>query len=329
VRDYGRAFEWCGRIAEFAERFGSRYMLAFCRAEYGSVHLWRGRWTDAETVLEASVDAFASSRPAMVSGPLVALAELRRRQGRFEETAGLLDRAGPSGAAQLCRGRLALDRGESARAAELAERCLRQLPAALKRLPALELLARARTARGELDDAGRALEELREMERLVGTEPVRAAVDLAAGRLAAANGAHAHARPLLEDAIDRFERSGAPFEAAQARIELATSLLALGRGADGAREARAALDRLTELGADAEADRARRLLGRPAGALTAREREVLALLAEGLTNREIAERLVISEHTVHRHVTNTLRKLALPSRTAAVAAAVRTGLIEP
>ena len=44
VRDYERAFEWCDRIAEFAERYGSRYMLAFCRAEYGAVHLWRGRW---------------------------------------------------------------------------------------------------------------------------------------------------------------------------------------------------------------------------------------------------------------------------------------------
>ena len=46
---------------------------------------------------------------------------------------------------------------------------------------------------------------------------------------------------------------------------------------------------------------------------------MLRLLAEGLTNRQIAERLVISEHTVHRHVTNILRKLDLPSRTAAAA----------
>ena len=42
VRDYERASEWCDRIAEFAESYGSRYMLAFCRAEYGGIHLWRG-----------------------------------------------------------------------------------------------------------------------------------------------------------------------------------------------------------------------------------------------------------------------------------------------
>jgi NarL family two-component system response regulator LiaR len=60
--------------------------------------------------------------------------------------------------------------------------------------------------------------------------------------------------------------------------------------------------------------------------LTPREREVLSLLADGLTNRQIAERLVVSEHTVHRHVTNLLRKLGLPSRAAAAAHAVRSGL---
>ena len=82
VLDYERASEWCDRIAEFAERYGSRYMLAFCRAEYGAVYLWRGEWSDAESVLELSVEDFSSSRPAWVAGPLVALAELRRRQGR-------------------------------------------------------------------------------------------------------------------------------------------------------------------------------------------------------------------------------------------------------
>ena len=64
VRDYERASEWCDRIAEFAERFGSRYMLAFCRAEYGAIHLWRGRWTEADALLAAAVDDFSRSRPA-------------------------------------------------------------------------------------------------------------------------------------------------------------------------------------------------------------------------------------------------------------------------
>jgi LuxR family maltose regulon positive regulatory protein len=338
VLDYERAFEWCDTIAEFAERYGSRYILAFCRAEYGAVHLWRGQWTDAEEMLEAAVEDFTRSRPAMVGGPLVALAELRRRQARTEEAAGLLDRAGPSAAAQLCLARIALDQGHARRAVELVERLLRQAPAERKvdRAPAYEHLVRSRVARGELYEARTALDSLREIERLVGTEPLRASREVSEGLLEAAAGEHERARVLLEDAVDRFQRCGAPFEAAQARIELATSLAALGRAELAEHEATAARDRLLELGAAAEGKRAGRLIessirdgpdGSELPGLTRREREVLALLAEGLTNRQIAERLVVSEHTVHRHVTNLLRKLDLPSRTAAAARAVRSGLL--
>ena len=61
--------------------------------------------------------------------------------------------------------------------------------------------------------------------------------------------------------------------------------------------------------------------------LTAREREVLHLIAEGLSDREIAGRLVISPHTVHRHVANVRTKLGQPSRAAAVAYAARHKLM--
>ncbi len=339
VRDYERAFAWCDRIAEFAQRYGSRYMLAFCRAEYGAVHLWRGQWRDAEEMLEASLEDFSRSRPAMVSGPLVGLAELRRRQARADEAALLLNRAGPSGPAQLCRARLALDQGDTRGAVELVERLLRHVPAErrLDRAPALEHLVRARVAQGRLEQARAALESLREVERLVRTEALRASRELSEGLLEAGGGNHEQARALLEDAVDRFERIGAPFEAAQARIELATSLAALGRPELAEREATAALESLLQLGAAAEAGRARQLLevsirggngSSEASGVTRREREVLGLLAEGFTNRQIAERLVISEHTVHRHVTSILRKLDLPSRAAAAAYAVRSGVLD-
>ena len=62
-------------------------------------------------------------------------------------------------------------------------------------------------------------------------------------------------------------------------------------------------------------------------ALTPREREVFQLLARGLTAPEIAEQLVLSPHTVHRHVANIRRKLGRTSRTAAVAEAARLGLL--
>jgi pimeloyl-ACP methyl ester carboxylesterase/DNA-binding CsgD family transcriptional regulator len=67
--------------------------------------------------------------------------------------------------------------------------------------------------------------------------------------------------------------------------------------------------------------------GDDAGDLTSRETEVLGLIASGLSDREIADRLVLSPHTVHRHVANVRTKLGLPTRAAAVAAAAKRGLL--
>jgi predicted ATPase/DNA-binding CsgD family transcriptional regulator len=69
------------------------------------------------------------------------------------------------------------------------------------------------------------------------------------------------------------------------------------------------------------------VLSAAGAALTARELDVLMLVAQGLSNHEIAQRLVLSEHTVHRHLANILRKLGLSSRAAAAAWGVRAGLV--
>jgi DNA-binding NarL/FixJ family response regulator len=270
-------------------------------------------------MLEAAIEDFGRSRPGMVGGPIAGLAELRRRQGRAGDAARLCERAEGSASSRLCLARLALDRGDPVEAAELAERLLRNVPERrrLSRAPALELLVRARAAAGDLDGAASALASLRDVAGEVGTEPLGACADVAEAALAAARGEHDRSRVLLEDAVDAFTRAGAPFEAAQARLALAGSLRALGRAEAAEREAAPARERLRELATPAEP---------PLPELTPREREVLALLAEGLTNRGIAERLVLSEHTVHRHVTSILRKLDLPTRTAAAAVAVRSGL---
>jgi tetratricopeptide (TPR) repeat protein len=180
VLDFERAFEWCDRIAEFAERYGSRYMLAFCRAEYGAVHLWRGRWPQADAALTAAIADFSASRPAWAGGPLLGLAELRRRQGRPDEAARLIEDAGAGDGAYVLRARLALDAGDASRTVDLVEGVLRRVPAdrLLARFPALELLARARLARGEVDEATSAAKALREVERVGRTAPLSAFADL-------------------------------------------------------------------------------------------------------------------------------------------------------
>jgi DNA-binding NarL/FixJ family response regulator len=335
VRDYERAAEWCDRIAEFADRYESRYMLAFCRAEYGEIRLWRGQWPEAEQLLVAALTDFSSSRPGWAGPASVALAELRRRQGRTADARALLDDAGPGRAAQLVRARLALDAGQAGSAVDLLERVLRHTAArSLGRAAALELLVRARVHTGALDEAESALGELRAVAALVDTRALHASADVSTGLLAAAHGDHHTACRSFEDATDGFEALGAPFEAALARLDLAASLAALGEDDRSTTEFRTARDRLLALGSLHEAERAGRLADAAAATrqstlpVTPRERDVLRLLAEGLTNREIAERLVVSEHTVHRHVTNILRKLDLPSRTAAAIYAVRAGLVD-
>jgi LuxR family maltose regulon positive regulatory protein len=268
---------------------------------------------------------------------VVRLAELRRRQGRVGEAADLFAEAERHALAELGVGALRLDEGDAAGARDHLERALRQLPvqSATKRTGLLELMARALAALGEPEAARPYVDELDAIAKTVATMPLRASASLAAGVVATAAGEHETARRRLEDAIELFARGGAPFETAHARLELADVLVAMGRSDEAAREAAAALRRCDELGAGGQSARARALLGglgrtpdgRDDGPLTTRQVEVLRLVADGLSDRQIAARLSLSEHTVHRHLQNTYARLRCRSRAAAVAGATRLRLL--
>lgn len=340
VRDFDRAGQWCERVSELSDGWSFRPMFAVCRAHYGTVLTWRGSWREAESELSSAATELDSTRPALAADGVARLGELRRRQGRLEEAAGLFERAEPHPLAALGEGAVALDAGGAERASDCARRFLRMLPEERRteRAPGLELLVRSEIALGHHGEAEVALRELRSIADATGTEAMEAAASQADGIVARAAGDFDRARQALEDTALLFERSGAPFETGMARLELAAVLAKLERLPDAAREARLALDSLEPLGARREADRARAVLehagspGEPRsrrrpGELTPREVEVLRLVADGLSNREIADRLVLSEHTVHRHVANILAKLAVSSRTAAVARAAERGVL--
>jgi ATP/maltotriose-dependent transcriptional regulator MalT len=280
----------------------------------------------------------------MTGEALVRLAELRRRQGRLIEATALLDQAQPCGAELLIRAELAFDRGDQRAAAEQAARYLRHVPIQNRtvRAAGLELMVRSYTELGEWEQARASLAELLNIASYVATAPLRAAASFASAYLAMGESKPDAARQFLEDAVDLFVQSGAPFEVARARIELARALSMLGRTAAAIEEARLSICLLTELSAEFEMARAQKLLA----ALTAkrevdqsppksttnivlskREIEVLRLVAEGLNNQTIAERLFVSDHTIHRHLSNILCKLNVSTRAAAVAQAARRGLI--
>jgi DNA-binding NarL/FixJ family response regulator len=122
---------------------------------------------------------------------------------------------------------------------------------------------------------------------------------------------------------------GYVFEQAWSRVHLSAALRAAGRVADAHEQAQLAAETARVLGAKPLLDElggAEGGMGGPA-ALTARESEVLALLAEGRTNRQLARELYISEKTVSVHVSNILAKLGVRSRTEAAAVARRDGLL--
>jgi DNA-binding NarL/FixJ family response regulator len=327
VGDFPRAAQWCATMREFAERWGGRQILGVCRSAYGRVLAVNGDWPAAEVELTAAVDDL-STRPGIASGGIVRLGEHRARQGRAEEARELFERAGPAGFVGL--GQLALDGGDARGAADIGERVLRALPedVLLERLPALELVARARAALDDDPGAGQARNELERIAEQLDTPYLRARARLVAGELAAARGDSEAARQACEDAVDCFTAGSAPYEAAVARVELARALAALGQTERAAAERSAATEVFERLGASRDLERAQiRATTSATGDLSPRELEVLALVAQGLSDAEIAERLVVSPHTVHRHVANIRAKLRLPSRSAAVAYATREGLL--
>jgi len=343
VRDHGRVIQWCERIKEHSRKVGLKPLFAVCRTQYASVCMSRGAWDEAERELTNACDELAVCRPGMTTDGLARLGELRRRQGRLDEAAALFERSSAHPVASLGRAAIALDRGDATTAIELAERHLRRMPVRnrIERAPGLELLVRAHAAAGPAhrDAARTALDELRGIATDARTSPLLATASLAAGLVAFAGGEDDGARRDLEDAVDLFERSGAPYDVARARLALARVLARLGRTEAAASEVQRALDQFTTLDARvdiAAADAVKQELRSPAastkasrgaGGLTTRELEVLRLISTGLSNQAIADRLCISEHTVHRHVANTLTKLDVSSRSAAVAHAARLGLI--
>jgi DNA-binding CsgD family transcriptional regulator/tetratricopeptide (TPR) repeat protein len=342
IRDFDRATQWCEKMRQVADRMQFTFAQGVCRAHYGAVLTSRGNWTEAERQFADATVKLRESRPAVAVESMVRLAELRRRQGRVQEATALFRQFEWHPLAILGLAEIALDDGRPRDAEELAERFLRQIPESsrLQRATALELLVRAEALLANYDRAAAALSILQDLSESVATPPLRAAAWFAAGMIAVAAGEYDVARVRLEDAVGMFEQAGTPYESARARLELAQVLVVLDRRERARGEAEAASQVFARLGATLLSRRAAALLedlDRRASAngsdtvgsasLTQRQQDILRCIAQGMSDREIAVELGLSEHTVHRHVSNILLRLSLPSRAAAVAHAASRGLL--
>ena len=344
VRDFDRAEQWARRVLALATGPGRDSFATFARTEYASLLIWRGLWPEADVMLD-QVLAGAEGHPMTAAMGMVLRASLRRRQGRLDDALLELARAerepyrrAVRHSVLSVRARIELDRGEAETAADLAERYLHTVSPSnvIERVDALETLARARTELGDLDAAETAVTDL-ETIAAGATDAVRAAALCVRAEVSRARGDLADARSRLDDAIALLDSSGLVPDATAARIALAEVLLGLGRPERARDAADAARAGASALGARRDLEAANRLLagirGDGAGVaagMTPREVEIVRLIAGGLTNAEIAGRLVLSLRTIERHVSNIYLKVGATgtaARTVAVARARHEGLL--
>lgn len=308
---------------------------AHCRLAYGAVLCAVGRWSEGESALLEVLSSSGAAVPHR-GDAATRVAGLRLLQGRFEEAGVLLGSAltAPSAAEPLAR--LHLLTGDPDVAAGIARRELDAVPGDRLRDGALlGLLVEAELARDDVAAADESAARLAELAEAGEDPALLGRARVAAARIAAARvdarAAVASFRAALELLGD-----GSPLLAATVCLELAQVLMGTGERAGAVIEAQRALATFDRLGAKLLVDRTDALLrslgtrtrgiGRvPAAAmaeLSKREREVLELVREGLTNAEIAARLFISARTAEHHVGRVLGKLGVRSRAEAAAFAV-------
>lgn len=331
--DSERPQQWSTVLDEFVRTYDHVTLLAFCRTCCADVFAANGRIDAAEEELVAAIrELEAAGQRSRCVSPAARLAEIRVLQGRFgdaeELLAGLEDEPDAVRAAVALR----LARGQADAASALLERRLAELGAEnVLGAPLLEQLVEARLAADRIEDARRAAEKLSALAGPPGRERVAAIAALARGRVAAATGEPA-ASAELRAAVNGFAAVGLRLDAARARLALAEALAASSPevAVDVARQARSELEALGATRGAAAAAALLRSLGakepaapRSRGLLTRREHEVLGLVAEGLSNREIAGRLYISPKTAEHHVSRILGKLGLRTRAEAAAWAAR------
>jgi len=331
--DWDRAAEWCDLVDEFAREHGTMPLLGACRTIHADVLLARGRWPEAEHALETALETHARYVPEMGAPTVASMAELRVRQGRLAEAEHLLTGREEHPASLCALAHLRIADGHPQVAAALLERALGTAEGdAVRATQLLAPLVEARLAYGDLEGARAAAAQLGDLAEASGIRVVAARADLAAAHVGLAAGQLDEAAEPARLALAAFARLGMPLHVGEARLALARALVNTAPDA-ASDEARTALAAFRELGASRAADAAAgvlRDLGEATGArprtqgeLTAREREVLELVASGMSNAQIAGTLVISEKTAGHHVSRILSKLGVRNRTEAAAHAAR------
>jgi DNA-binding NarL/FixJ family response regulator len=324
----GRFASWLAVVRRVNSEQGYPPLAAFCATCCAELHSVDGNWQAAEEHLRLGIDRLRGTGHRARCGPPVAkLAELLVLQGRLEEAAEVLGED-DTDSTLVARARLALGRGEPDIARALAERWIRRHGEGLLAVGALSVLGHAAIAEHDRAAVDVVVERIASIASLSGNRRAAGAAALLEGQAALDAGDRTTAAAAFERALDHYAGLDGLLDVAHAHLGLAEATKQE-RPAVARVEATVALAGFEAAGAPRMADVSRAALrelgdrshvGRKGtGVLTDRELEVLRLLARGVTNVEIADRLFISVKTAGNHVSNILAKIGARSRTEAAA----------
>ncbi len=330
VSDFSRAAEWTMALSSWCE--AQPDLVSFtgqCAVHRGQIMRLRGAYVEAlDEFSQATQRYLAEGTPEPAGLAMLERANVLRIQGEYALAEEAYAEAVDTG--QDTQPDLALlwvARGRDAAALGAIRRVLAEPRPPVQRMRIAPAAVEVLLAVGEAAEAAELVEEMRLTVDQVACDALHAVTGFAAGSHHLATGDASAALAELRGALRIWTNLSAPYEAARCRLLMGRALRLLGDEDSAVAELSGARRTFAELGAaPAEHEAAQLLHAEAPRGLTAREVEVLRLVAAGKTNPEIAGMLVLSEKTVARHLSNIFSKIDVTSRTAAAAFAFENRL---